>query len=344
MKRGQFLFNFVIGLGLTIVCCLILFVAKSQAEPVTLSVLLAAPELTELRPIFEKFEATHPKIRFNLVEGPNSTNQIEDLYTSSFLLGNSSYDLVYMDIVWVPKLAAAGWLLDLSDNINEAQLSAFLSQSVEGGRYKGQLYWLPFRSGVGILYYRPDILKEAGYNPPETFEDLLTISQAIQEKGLTEWGYVWQGKQYEGLSAMFIEILQGHGAFWINPDTLEVGLDQPEAIQAVEFLRDTLTKRVSPPGVSSYAEEETRLLFQNGKVAFLRNWPYVFGFASQPDSPIKGKLAMKPMVHAPGYQSGSCQGGWGIGISATSPHPKEAWEVIQFMVSEDVERDFILRT
>ncbi|MGK7945565.1 MAG: ABC transporter substrate-binding protein, partial [Microcystaceae cyanobacterium] len=42
--------------------------------------------------------------------------------------------------------------------------------------------------------------------------------------------------------------------------------------------------------------------------------------------------------------SGSCQGGWGIGISATSPHPKEAWEVIQFMVSEDVERDFILRT
>ncbi|HBY79945.1 MAG TPA: ABC transporter substrate-binding protein, partial [Cyanobacteria bacterium UBA11148] len=47
--------------------------------------------------------------------------------------------------------------------------------------------------------------------------------------------YLWQGKQYEGLAAMFTEVLEGYGGFWVNPDTLEVGLDQPEAVQAVEF-------------------------------------------------------------------------------------------------------------
>jgi multiple sugar transport system substrate-binding protein len=113
-------------------------------------------------------------------------------------------------------------------------------------------------------------------------------------------GYLWQGKQYEGVSAMFVEILEGFGGFWANPDTLEVGLDKPQAIQAAQFLRDTINKRVSPPGVVTYGEEETRLLFQNGGSTFLRNWPYVLKLANAEDSKIRGKVGIKPMIQAQG--------------------------------------------
>jgi multiple sugar transport system substrate-binding protein len=313
-------------------------------QVVTVSVLMLAPEAAEWRPIIKEFHQKYPNIRVEIVEGPNASNQIEDLYTSSFLLGNSPYDLVFMDIVWGPKFAAAGWLMDLSERISPEVLSAFLDGDVNGGRYQGKLYRMPLRSDAGMLYYRKDLLEKAGYQPPETFEELLKISQSLQQQKLVDWGYLWQGKQYEGAAAMFVEILKGYGGFWVDASTLEVGLDRPEAIQAVQFLRNTIAKGISPPGSTTYAEEETRLLFQNGESVFLRSWPYVFSLASQEDSKIRGQFGIKPMVSEPGRSSGACQGGWGLGIATSSKHPDEAWKVIEYLSSEEAQRQFVLTT
>lgn len=218
-------------------------------------------------------------------------------------------------------------------------LSDYLPGTVAGGMFRDRLYRMPLRADGGMLYYRTDLLAAGGHQPPETFTDLVNIVQDLQAKGLAEWGYVWQGKQYEGLSAMFTEILAGYGGFWVNPGTLEVGLDQPPAIAAVNFLRNTILTGISPPGVTTYAEEETRRLFQSGNTVFLRNWPYVFPLAQE--SVIAGKFAIKPMVHAPGYGSGSCLGGWGFGISATSAHPEAAWKVIEYFNRPEVQHQLI---
>jgi multiple sugar transport system substrate-binding protein len=311
-------------------------------QTVTVTVLMHAPEALEWGPVVKEFHQKFPNIRIAIVDGPNDANQREDLYTSSFLLGNSPYDLVFMDVTWTPKFAAAGWLLDVSDRISPQALSAFLDGDVNGGRYQGKLYRIPLRSDAGMLYYRKDLLEQAGYEPPQTFDELMQIAQSLQQKNLAQWGYLWQGKQYEGLSAMFVEILKGYGAFWVDPATLEVGLDRPEAIQAVKFLRNTIVKGVSPSGVATYTEEETRLLFQNGQSVFLRNWPYVFSLAET--SEIRGKYAIQPMVHASGFDSGACLGGWGLGIAKTSQHPDEAWKVIEFFTSEEMQRQFVLAT
>ncbi|MDY6783395.1 MAG: ABC transporter substrate-binding protein [Cyanobacteriota bacterium] len=312
-------------------------------EPVTVTILIQALEAAQWKPFVEQFETENPDIDLQLIEGPNASNQIEDLYTSSFLLGNSPYDLTYMDIVWVPKFAAAGWLLPLDDRVSPEELKEqHLAGDVAGGIYRGRLYRMPFRSDGGMLYYRTDLLAAAGKRPPETFSELMETAKELQQTQDVPWGYIWQGKQSESVAAMFVEVLQGYGGFWVNPETLEVGLDSNEAIAAVEFLRSTIEQGISPPDVTTFAEDETRLIFQNGRAAFLRNWPYVVGFASQTNSPIQGKFGIKPMVHAPGEQSGSCLGGWGFGIAKTSQHPDEAWRVIRFLSSESVQRQFTL--
>ncbi|WGV24144.1 ABC transporter substrate-binding protein [Halotia branconii] len=333
-----------VGIFLTILLGILLFawVALSQ-QPVTLNMLITAPDAQPWKQgLIKDFETENPGIRINLVEGPNATNLLEDLYTSSFILGESPYDLVNMDVIWTPKFAAAGWLRPLDDRISKEELAAFSPKDIEGGRYQGKLYRIPVRSDVGMLYYREDLLKQAGFKPPETFEDLMRISQALQKQDKVNWGYVWQGRQYEGLVAMFVEVLDGFGGFWVNPDTLEVGLDRPETLQAIEFLRSTISKSVSPPGVTTYQEEDTRRLFQSGEAAFLRSWPYAWPLAQKKGSPIKGKIAIKPMVHAPGETGAACLGGWGIGIAKSSKHPQEAWTAIQYFTSEKAQRRFIL--
>jgi len=347
MSISRFLSKYkTITLGIALLALLVvfqLFVLPAWTnQPVTIKTLIRADEASQLQPLVTKFNQQHSDIRFEIVEAPSDSNQVEDLYTSSFLLGNSPYDLVYMDIVWTPKFAAAGWLKDVSDRLGDQEAQQYLQGDIAGGMYENKLYRIPFRSDAGMLYYRQDLLAKAGHEPPETFNELLAISQDLQKQGLVDWGYVWQGKQYEGLAAMFVEVLQGSGAFWVNPDTLEVGLDRPEAIEAVEFLRTAIAKKISPPGVTTYAEEEARLLFQNGKVAFLRNWPYVYSLALESD--IAGKYSIKPMVHAVGQDSGATLGGWGLGIAESSKHPDAAWEVIEFLSSEESQREFILAT
>ena len=340
VRRSRFLALWIAGLVLTL--CVV--VPAFSQQTVTLNFLIGAPERPTWEPVIRDFEATHPGIRLNFVEGPNATNAVEDLYTSSFLLGSSPYDLVYMDIVWVPKFAAAGWLTDLSDKVSDADLEDFLEGDVAGGRYQGGLYRMPVRSDAGMLYYRKDLLGAAGLKPPETFTELLQISQTLQKSKAVPWGYVWQGRQYEGAAAMFVEVLVGSGGFWIDPQTKAVGLDRPESVQAVQFLLDTIQTGISPPGVVTYQEEEARRLFQSGAAAFVRNWPYAWPLANAEDSPVRGKIAIKPMVHALGQESAACQGGWGWGIAKTTRHPKEAWEAVQYLTSLETQRKVTLST
>jgi multiple sugar transport system substrate-binding protein len=316
--------------------------AQTQ-QPVTLNLLMTAPDAEPWKQgIIKDFETKNPGIKIEIIEGPNATDLLENLYTSAFILGDSPYDLINMDVVWTPKFAAANWLLDLTDKITEAELAAFSEKDVEGRRYKGKLYAIPMRSDLGMLYYREDLLKEAGFNPPESFDDLVTISQNLKEKGKVDWGYVWQGKQYEGLAAMFVEILEGFGGYWVNPQTLEVGLDKPQTLEAIEFLKSTIASQISPPGVTTYQEEETRQIFQNGNSVFLRNWPYVWPLANKESSAINGKIAIKPMVHTKNGSSGACLGGWALGISKSSKHPEEAWKAIKYFTSEEAQRKFVL--
>ena len=313
-------------------------------QPVVLTMLMQGQDIANWTPFVREFETKNPGIRVQFIEGPFDTNLIENLYTSAFLLGQSPYDVINMDIVWVPKFAAAGWVIDLTDRVSKEQVSKWVSGNVEGGRYQGRLYRIPHASDAGVLYYRTDFLKEAGVQPPETFEQMIKISQQLQKQGKAPWGYLWQGRQYEGVSAMFVEVLEGFGGFWVNPQTLDVGLDQPQAIKAVEFLRSTINNGISPPGVTTYGEEEPRFLFQSGGSVFLRNWPYVWRLANQEGSKVQGKIAIKPMLHAAGNIGGSCLGGWGWGISKVSSHKEEAWRLIEYLTTEETQRKFILST
>jgi len=76
--------------------------------------------------------------------------------------------------------------------------------ALAAGKYEGRLYRVPMRTDVGLLHFRRDLLRRAGRAPPETFEQLVGAARALQSPP-TVWGFVWQGKQYEGLICNDIE-------------------------------------------------------------------------------------------------------------------------------------------
>jgi len=355
MLRTKLAFLLIGGLIIVSLSNLKLLPNILQQQPVQINILLPALQTSLWEELIEDFEKENPKIRIQIMEAPDATNLVENIYARALAQKESptelqSYDLVFMDIIWVPELAKQGLLVDLSKKISDKELEKlkadFLLNDWNGGLYKKKLYRIPFHSDIGILYYRKDLLKQVGYpDPPKSFDKLIEISKKLQEKKLAPWGYVWQGMQYEGLVAMFVEILTGYGGFWINDQTGDVGLDKDQAFRAVKFLHDTIANKISSPEVIKFTERETSSVFEKGEAVFLRNWPYVWNEeANLADSQIRDQFDFVPMVHEGNNKSGACQGGWGLGIASSSKHQDEAWKAINFFSSAATQRKYALKT
>ncbi len=287
--------------------------------------ILIGPDGTGIyRELTEEFNRRTSGAHVTLVEGPPSTNGREDMYAASFLSGESAYDIVLCDVVWTAKFAAAGWLLDLTTYLSEENAGDFLNADLEAGKYQGRLYRIPAYTDAGLLFYRKDLVAD----PPKTFDELISLARRYQTT--ERWGFLWQGKQYEGLVAVFLEVLWGHGGEWIDSKTREVLLDRAEAADALLFLKETIGE-ISPPGVTTYMEEDTRLLFQNGRSVFLRNWPYVWTLLRESAPPMAERVAFSSMVGTAFNAGTSALGGWGYALSSFCPEPEKAWAFVKFM-------------
>ncbi len=312
-----------------------------QAQPTLLSFVVPLDEAAAWQPLIAEFEAQNPDIRLQLVEGTYSTDQVKAIYSADLSSGSPQHDLVYMDVVWLPWFASEGWLQDLSTLLPEDELAAFIPSELAAGRYGDRLYRLPFRADVGLLFYNTNLLAQVGAEPPQTFADLVAQAQGTQAQGTT-WGYLWQGREYEGLVANFVEVLAGHGGFWLEPSTEEVGLDQPAAIAAAQFLADTIRQGISPQLVTSYGETASFNQFLDGQSLFVRNWPAFWQLAQQEESPLQHQVNLAPMVATSGRRSQACRGGWGFGIPRNAAHPQAAERAITYFTSAAAQRQFVL--
>src|SRR5262249_10089130 len=138
---------------------------RSTPDDATVRVMVPAGERPFWRPIVERFERLHSGAHVELIEGPESTDLREDLYTAALMARDPTFDLVYMDVTWTAKFAAAGWLRPLDDF---AGCDALLRPAVDAGRYAGRLYRIPVRTDVGMLYARRDLLDAAHVPAPQT--------------------------------------------------------------------------------------------------------------------------------------------------------------------------------
>ena len=149
------------------------------------------------------------------------------------------------------------------------------------------------------------------------------------------WGYVFQGKAYEGLTCNTLEWVASHGGGTFVDPQGKITIDNPQAAQALDQAAGWI-RSIAPEGVLNYTEEESRGVFQSGNAVFMRNWPYALGLAEGPDSPIRGKVGVAPLPAGtgPGARHAATLGGWQIAVSKYSHHQQLAAELAVFLTSK----------
>ncbi len=333
MIKNIFLRRLLVSLSAVLICsaCFGLVQARSIES---VSFLMAAPFADATQDLVKQFNREHRgEINLKVIRGPLETEAMSDLAISSLLLGKAPFDVLLMDITWLPKYAAADWMVPLENYFDEKDVDSLARGAREGNSYDGHLFRWPLTSDMGLLYYRTDLMDR----PPETPEDLVLVSQSLQKNNKVDWGYVWEGRQYEGLSCVYLEMIDGFGGDWLHAKNNQIGLNSEPGIKAAAWLQGLIDQGVSPEAVTNYAEPEALQSFKVGDAAFMRNWPYAWAELQKSDSAVKGNVGITTMVAMPGYST-STLGSWGLTVLKGSSHVEASIEAIRFLTSEPAQK------
>ncbi|MFI8892930.1 ABC transporter substrate-binding protein [Streptomyces paradoxus] len=306
--------------------------------PLTLA---TAGDLTGyLGPLLEGWNRTHPGEKVTLVELPDSADETQAQMVTDLRDGDRSrFDVLNIDVNWTPEFAAAGWIRPLPRD--RFPLKTFLQPVVDTATYDGQLYAVPYVTNAGLLLYRKDVLAKEGVEPPRTWAELERYAKTIAPKhGLD--GYAGQFLPYEGLTVNAAEAVYSAGGSILGDEGERVTVDSAAAREGIGFLARGVREGWIPGQALTYKEEESKQAFQDGRLLFLRNWPYAYVGASAPGSKVAGKIGAVPLP-GPDGPGTSVLGGSNLAVSAHARHPDSAARLIAYLTSERVQRQVLTR-
>ncbi|MGV9625492.1 extracellular solute-binding protein [Streptomyces sp. NPDC003487] len=272
-----------------------------------------------------------------LVELPGSADAQRSQLLGALQSGSASYDVVNLDVTWVPEFAAARLIRPLpgtavaggNDLVSSVDATAF---------WGGERYAVPFNSDVGLLYYRRDQLAQVSgrsdLGTSVSWDELRALIEALNRKRPAgyEAGWTTQLDGYEGRTVNAIEAFASAvGDFRITDDRGHYrGTEEQLAAGIGELRRRTGTAYTLR---DAYTSDESRSLddFARGRTAFLRHWPYVYPTLYET---FKGDLGV---TRLPGK---AVLGGQDLAVTSSTNGERaaRAYDLIRFLTDPDSER------
>ena len=283
--------------------------------------------------LLRQFERDHPGVRVKHEPLPWTADVQHQFYVINLEGRTAGFDVLMLDVIWTAEFARAGWLLDLTDRWPAAERREHFEATVATAMLDGRVWAVPWVMNVGLLYYRRDLLAASDFAPPRSYDELAHQARAVMERAAERQlgGFVWQGRQYEGLVVNILEELWGRGVELVGADG-RVLADLDGAAAALGFRRRLLTDGISPRLVTGADEEQTRREFGAGRAVFLRNWPYARRLFESPTSPIRGRVGIAAL---PG---GGALGGAHLAINRATRYPELAWQLVRFLTTPEAQR------
>jgi trehalose/maltose transport system substrate-binding protein len=276
-----------------------------------------------------------------VVATPNDSNERLALYQQILGSGSDKIDVFQIDVVWPGILA--NHLADLKPLARGAEKQHFAG-IVSNNTVAGRLVAMPWFTDAGLLYYRKDLLEKYKQPLPRTWEALTASARKIQDGERAAgndrmWGYVWQGRAYEGLSCDALEWLVSYkGGTIIDNASGKPTINNPQAVKALQTAAGWVGT-ITPKAVLNYGEEEARGVFQAGNAVFMRNWPYAWALTQKDDSAVRGKVGVMalPRGGADGRNAATL-GGWQLAVSKYTKNPQLAAELVLFLTGSEVQK------
>lgn len=298
-------------------------------------------ELELTKAAAERYMEMNPDVTVEVLETGDLADDRLAFYLQLFEAQSTDVDVMQIDVIWPGDLAQH--FVDLYEYGAGDVAGQHFPAIIQNNTVDGKLVGIPWFTDAGLLYYRTDLLEKYGYSgPPATWAELEEMAEMIQAGERAEgnpdfWGFVWQGNAYEGLTCDAIEwISSNNGGTIVSPDGV-ITVNNENAAEIIETAAGWVGT-ISPNGVTNFAEEDARNMFQAGNAAFMRNWPYAYSLGQSEDSAVAGLFDVSPLPAGEMGTPAAALGGWQLGVSAYSENPAIAADVALYLASYEEQK------
>lgn len=263
--------------------------------------------------------------------------QLNDTLKVKLNAQSSDFDLLAYQVQDVMReFSRNGWLADMTDSVEsdaEWNWEDFQPSARDAVQLDGAVYGVPVMTERHIVYYRSDLLEQAGIPVPETLDDLKEAVAALNDPGNGVYGIAMRGARVP-LVTQFSSFLYSFGGDFQDEDG-NATLDTPEAIEAYEFYGDLL-KEFGPPGATNMGWVEASAIFAQGNAAFyLDADSQAYTFLDESNSAVVDTVAYARFPEGPAGSLPYNIVPQTVGINAFSKKQDAAWDFLKWATNEE---------
>ncbi|AHZ24726.1 extracellular solute-binding protein (plasmid) [Haloferax mediterranei ATCC 33500] len=262
------------------------------------------------------------------------------------------FDLVFMDDPWFPNFASD--LEPIVEYLPDGVPDEYIQTTLDIAHWPTPRGPLPPEvrdedptlrglvvvGNTQIFVYNAAYFNQVGYDPPETYRDVLEAGRAIDEIDGVH-GYVIRGAQGNPIVTNFFPVGFSQAGSMFDTDW-RFQWNSQDGIEALRFFVKELAD-ISPADVTKYNEDEVVTTLAQGTAAQASTWPGTASLAIEDDSPATGDLAFTVIPSNGDGRRAPQQGNWIVGINSyTSEAAKKAsGKVIQSFVSREGQERYV---
>ncbi len=293
--------------------------------------------------MLEPFKAKQPDITVSPLSA--GSNQLEKLRT--LIAGGNPPDTAWLNIINVPVMAEAGALMP-ADAWLARDWKAMEGDDVYAGAWdavtwKGKRYGTPLEANPFLPVFRPDFFDSASDPYPTALADkgqwtwdMVVETAAKLTKRSTGGSATQFGIQLRTDPYSLLHWIWNNGGDMWDADRTTCLLNQPPAVEAIQFMQDFFVKSRAAP-LGDEAQKLSGGKYNNmlsGVIAF--EWQYSGGGS------LMGGVVKFPFMAAPEPKGKVSpiqphMNGSGNSVITGAKHPDAAWEWVKFIAGKEAD-------
>lgn len=253
--------------------------------------------------------------------------------------GDDCPDLARIDATWLPGLAAAGLLAPLAD---EALLEGVTPEAAELARWDGRAWGVPQAlDGLALIYDPRQVdAATAGGWPPADLEGLERAARAFTRPGR-------HGLSVRADGYWFVAWLRAAGGDVVDPATGALGVDRPEAREALRRYAALVAPGGPAPAPESAGDEAAREAqrFAAGELAVVVGGPWTVAALERAarERGVALELEVAPYPRAPDGRPAAPRGAQLYVVPRCARRPAEAWRLAARLTAGELQADWSRR-
>ena len=282
------------------------------------------------------FEREYPQIHIKLQQLP-LTAAHQKLLTA--IAGGSTPDISQLGNTWIPEVAALNAIEPLQQRVAQSKVikpDDYFASIWSTNVIDGTLYGVPWYVDTRLLFYRVDLLKQAGFDhPPKTWSEWRQMLAATSHPDRKIYGALLPTNEFEQLLALALQqddpILRDNNRYG---NFRSAGFKR-----ALSFYVDTF-KLHQAPAITNVEAGNPWSEFGRGVYAFYFSGPWNIGeFRKRlpPEQQDDWSTAPLPGPNGPGASNA---GGSSLVIFNASRHKEQAWQLIEYLSRPEIQQRF----